>query len=221
MISKRVYDCLSLNIKKRDILIESLQSQGISEITLMAMKKIPREYFLSSELYYLAYEDRALPIDEQQTISQPFTVAFMTDLLDIVPDMKVLEIGTGSGYQSLILNALGAEVFTIERIANLHNKAFVTFKDFDADINCFVGDGSEGLESYSPYDRIIVTAGAPYVPEKLKMQLKVGGILVIPVGDKEGQTMLKIIRINTQDYQEMEFNKFRFVPLIGNLAWRG
>lgn len=219
MTSNKVKDYLLLNSDKRKKLLHYLHTQGISNETLTAMDMIPREYFLKSEFFDLAYEDKALPIDWLQTISQPFTVGFMTDLLNVSSGTKVLEVGTGSCYQALILNALGASVYTIERIADLHYKSLKTVSDFGATINCFLGDGSEGLAAFSPFDRIIVTAGAPYVSENLKNQLAIGGIMVIPVGDKVGQIMQKITKISDQEYQTIEYDKFRFVPLIGNFAW--
>jgi len=197
-----------------------LREKGIkNERVLQAINTLPRHFFFDSALISHAYEDKAFPIGEGQTISQPYTVAFQTELLELKEGDRVLEIGTGSGYQGSILHLLGAEVFTIEYQKKLFEgtKRFLT--RLGIEMNLFYGDGTSGLPSYAPYDKIIVTAGAPVVPEALIHQLKVGGILVIPVGDKRRQTMLKITKkSNTSTIQE-EYEGFAFVPLLGKDGW--
>jgi len=219
MTNNIISELLELNSDKRKILLNSLRNRGISSRTLDAMNKIPREYFLNPNLFDVAYEDRALPIGNQQTISQPLTVGLMTDLLDLNKGDKVLEIGTGSGYQALILNQLGAEVYTIERIPELYTKAISTFKEFGVAINCSLGDGTLGLLGLTEFAGIIVTAGAPFIPEELKSQLSIGGIMVIPVGDKRGQVMTKVVRTSETDFLITEHDNYRFVPLIGKAGW--
>ena len=219
MTNDTISDLLNINIHKRKKLLENLSRKGISQTTLEAMNKIPREYFLNPNLYDVAYEDQALPIGNMQTISQPLTVGLMTDLLDVNIGHKVFEIGTGSGYQALILNQLGAEVYTIERIPELYSKAINTFKEFGVTINCSLGDGTLGYPGYSQFARIIVTAGAPFIPEELKFQLSIGGIMVIPVGDKKGQVMTRVVRTNETEYVITEHDNYRFVPLIGKAGW--
>ena len=166
-----------------------------------------------------AYEDKAFPIGEKQTISQPYTVAFQTELLNVSKGDKILEIGTGSGYQAAILLELGAEVFTIE----YNHKLFQKTTDFLPKIgyypHFFHGDGSIGLAKHAPYDSIIVTAGAPNIPNKLIKQLKIGGILVIPVGDQKQQKMIAIKKLSKNKASKKEFNHFSFVPLLGKDGW--
>jgi len=219
MISSKIKDFLELNPEGRYKLLNSLAEKGINPKILDVMNLVPREYFLNKQLYDLAYEDRALPINSNQTISQPYTVAFMTDLLDIKKGNRTLEIGTGSGYQSIILSYCGAEVFTIERIELLYNYSKSAFIDFGIEINTFLGDGSLGLPEFAPFDRIIVTAGAPEIPDILIQQLNIGGILVIPVGNKNTQKMLKIKKKDKTNFTVTEENYFKFVPLIGKNAW--
>ncbi|MDX9789983.1 MAG: protein-L-isoaspartate(D-aspartate) O-methyltransferase [Candidatus Kapaibacterium sp.] len=208
-----------LNKSNRFRLLQSLDKKGISIRTLEAMDKIPRELFIEENLYAEAYADKALPISCGQTISQPFTVAAMTDLLEVSNGLKVLEIGTGSGYQSLILALLGVELYTVERINILRESAIKIFDLFEVEIQSFTGDGSIGLKEHSPFDRIIVTAAAPYVPDELKLQLGINGILLLPVGDKECQIMTKIKRTADDNFIISTHNEFRFVPLIGKSGW--
>ncbi|MGM0947116.1 MAG: protein-L-isoaspartate(D-aspartate) O-methyltransferase [Bacteroidota bacterium] len=206
---------------KRKVLVAELRHKGIkSERVLHAINTLPRHFFFDSALISHAYEDKAFPIGEGQTISQPYTVAFQTELLDIKPDDKVLEIGTGSGYQASILHLLGAEVYTIEYQKKLFETTQKFLNRLGIQMNLFFGDGTEGLAQYAPYDKIIVTAGAPVVPDALIKQLKVGGILVIPVGDRIRQSMVRITKTSTSSTSREEFDGFAFVPLLGKEGWR-
>ena len=200
-------------------LIDELRAKGIDdERVLGAMTTLPRHFFLEKAFEEWAYTDKAFPIGNEQTISQPFTVAYMTRLLDVQKRQKVLEIGTGSGYQAAILSLLGARVYTIERQEELyfHTKEFIKTLGL-TNIRCFFRDGSVGLTEFEPYDRIIVTAAPPSVPAALKNQLAIGGILVIPIGGEEGQRMYKITRLSETDYKEEVFEKFRFVPFLSGV----
>ena len=203
-------------------LVKIVESKGIkNQAILAAIGKIPRHFFFEdSALIEHAYEDKAFPIGSGQTISQPYTVAFQSELLDIKPGDKVLEIGTGSGYQAIVLLELGAEVFTIEYQKALYERTrrFLPSLGYQANFN--YGDGSKGLPKYAPYDKIIVTAGAPSVPDALIDQLKVGGILVIPVGNAKVQQMLRIRKVSSNKVQSETFTDFRFVPLLGEDGWK-
>jgi len=206
--------------EKRFHLVQSLKKKGISDENLLSvLEEIPREIFVEPAFINRAYDDTALPIQCMQTISQPFTVAYMTQLLEIKPGKKILEIGTGSGYQAAILYLLGAKVFTIERIPELLNKATKIFNEYNFDIKCFEGDGTLGLMQHAPFDGIIVTAAAPTVPRQLVQQLKKGGRLVVPIGNKNFQTMNLIIKQEKNNYQVIEKDTFKFVPLIGADGW--
>lgn len=212
----RKFDDSYLHKGLRNQLIDTLRKKGISdEEVLAAMQRIPRHFFLDSAFDRLAYEDRAFPIGVEQTISQPYTVAYQTQLLEVKPTHKILEIGTGSGYQSIVLAELKAMVFTIERQKFLFNqhKDFILRKKY-ANIRYFYGDGYMGLPTYAPFDGIIVTAAAPYVPPKLIEQLKVGGRLVIPVGEGNVQQMLRITKLEDQTLQKETYENFSFVPML-------
>jgi len=201
-------------------LIKELRAKGIdNEAVLAAMEKIPRHFFFDSIFMEHAYEDKAFPIGQGQTISQPYTVAFQTCLLPLHKAAKILEIGTGSGYQAAILKELGLTVYTIEYNEVLYHrtKAFLPHLGFEP--HFFLGDGSKGLPKYAPYDGIIVTAGAPTVPASLIKQLKIGGVLVIPVGDKKSQKMLKITKVEENKIVKKSYNQFAFVPLLGDEGW--
>jgi len=196
-------------------MVDALRQRGITdEAVLAAMAAVPRHYFLDKAFEEHAYEDKPFPIGCEQTISQPFTVAYQTQLLDLKNGDRVLEIGTGSGYQAAILAALGAKVFTVERQEALY---FSTKKHLDElglkTVKCFFRDGSKGLSEKAPFDKIIVTAGAPVIPEPLKQQLAIGGILVIPVGESV-QTMLRIKRLSETEFEEQRLADFRFVPFL-------
>ncbi len=200
---------------KRQQLVKTVKKKGITdEKVLDAIGKIPRHLFMDSSFEDHAYQDKAFPIAADQTISQPYTVAFQTELLEIKKGDKVLEIGTGSGYQTAVLCELGAKVYTIERQRELYKKT----KTFLSKIgyrpkHLSFGDGYKGLPEYAPYEKIIVTAGAPEVPKDLLSQLKVGGRLVIPVGTKV-QTMTLFIRKSAKEFDKKEYGAFRFVPLL-------
>lgn len=199
-------------------LVEGLRKKGIKdERVLEAIGNLPRHYFLDKAFEEHAYQDKAFPIGKEQTISQPFTVAHMTELLEVEKRQKVLEVGTGSGYQACILAALGARVFTIERQKDLYEKARKFLPEIGfPQLRLFYRDGYKGLPEYAPFDRIIVTAGAPYIPDALRDQLSIGGIMVIPVGEEE-QTMVRVRRITEQLYEEEPLGPFRFVPFVEGL----
>jgi len=203
-----------------DEMIDLLRERGIrDEPLLAAMAKIDRRLFVQEAFMNRAYDDCALPIGWSQTISQPYTVAIMTECLNVKPGDRVLEIGTGSGYQSAILAELGARVFTIERHMELLSAARRRFERLGCDIASKAGDGTIGWKEFAPFDGIIVTAGAPEAPEPLLQQLADDGVLVIPIGDLEIQN-LHIIRRVKDDFQEKEVVGFKFVPLIGKKGWK-
>jgi protein-L-isoaspartate(D-aspartate) O-methyltransferase len=199
----------------RKKLIESIRAKGIrSEDVLEAMDRVPRHLFMDSSFINFSYTDKAFPITAGQTISQPYTVAFQTELLDVKKHSKVLEVGTGSGYQTAVLLELGARVYTIERQRQLFLDAQKTLGPLKYKPIFFYGDGYEGLPSYAPFDRILVTAAAATIPERLLDQLAVGGILVIPEGDRHGQKMVRVIRKSEDQYKRSEHGYFSFVPLL-------
>lgn len=196
-------------------LIQELSQKGITDQEVLnAMCKVPRHLFMESGFVTFAYRDQAFPIGSGQTISQPYTVAFQTQLLQINKLDKVLEIGTGSGYQTAVLLEMGASVFTIERQKDLFLSAQKLLTMLGYKPHFFFGDGYEGQPAFSPYDRIIVTAAAPEVPEKLLQQLKPGGKLVIPVGESQGQRMMLIEKTGMDSYKKTEHGAFVFVPLL-------
>jgi protein-L-isoaspartate(D-aspartate) O-methyltransferase len=204
----------------RKKLIEELRKKGIEdERVLDAIGKVPRHVFFHKNFWNQAYKDIAFPIGEGQTISQPYTVAYQTQLLHINKGDKVLEIGTGSGYQTCILIELGAKVYTIERQEKLYNQTARILPEMGYKARFFLGDGSMGIEKRAPYDKIIVTAGAPTVPGELLKQLNIGGILVIPVGDQRSQKMVTVLKVGENDYEKIVLDTFRFVPLVGDKAW--
>jgi protein-L-isoaspartate(D-aspartate) O-methyltransferase len=211
------------NYKQRGLrnkLVKTLAQKGIKDSRVLeAINRMPRHYFFDSALLEHAYQDKAFPIGEGQTISQPYTVAFQTQLLEVKPGDKVLEIGTGSGYQACILLELGASVYTIEYNLKLYERTKAFLPQLGYQPYFFHGDGSKGLPAKAPYNKIIVTAAAPIVPEDLINQLKVGGILVIPVGDQEKQRMLKISKVSEKEIQTEEYDYFSFVPLKGERGW--
>jgi len=200
----------------RKQLVDVIRAKGITdERVLQAIFQIPRHFFMDSGFDKIAYEDRAFPIGEEQTISQPYTVAYQSQLLEIKPFEKVLEIGTGSVYQACVLAEMGAQVFTIERQKKLFdtNKQFVYPKKYPR-LKFFYGDGFEGLPTYAPFDKIIVTAAAPFIPPKLVEQLKPGGRMVIPVGEGNVQRMLRLTRQPDGSTKEETFDNFSFVPMM-------
>lgn len=198
-----------------------LRQEGITdEQVLQIIGTLPREYFVHSSMKARAYEDSALPIGNQQTISQPYTVAFMTAALHLKNGDKVLEIGTGSGYQAAVLAMLGAKVFTIERHWELHDSAKRLLAELKLPVQCRFGDGSIGWSEYAPYEGIIVTAGAPEIPRSLLMQLSIGGRLVVPVGDERSQILKYVVRKAEDEFDSFDLREFRFVPLIGKEGWK-
>ena len=200
----------------RKKLMDILREKGITdEKVLTAMNNIPRHYFMDSALDNIAYEDRAFPISDGQTISQPYTVAYQTQLLQIKKNEKILEIGTGSIYQATVLAELGAKVFTIERQKNLFDKTKqYIFKNKYSNLKFFYGDGFEGLPTYGPFDKIIITAAAPFIPPKLMQQLKTGGHMVIPVDVGANQRMLRLTKNENGTWSEEIFENFSFVPML-------
>lgn len=201
----------------RKKLVEGIRQKGIrDERVLKAMEAVPRHLFFDSGFLEFAYEDKAFPIGAGQTISQPFTVAFQTELLKIKKGDKVLEIGTGSGYQASILYQMGAKVFSIERQRILYAKAKENLPKMGFLVKTFFGDGYKGLPAFAPFDRIIVTAGAPYIPEALPEQLKPGGILVIPVDEGDSQLMTSVEKLADGSLHVSYHGRFRFVPLLGD-----
>jgi protein-L-isoaspartate(D-aspartate) O-methyltransferase len=201
----------------RNQLVNLLKEKGIVDNrVLAAIGRIPRHLFLNSSFEDYAYQDKAFPIGEDQTISQPHTVAFQSQLLEVKKDQKILEIGTGSGYQTAVLCLLGAKVYSIERQIKLFKKAHHLLPNLGyRPKHLSSGDGYVGLPDHAPFDSIIVTAGAPIIPQPLMAQLKIGGRLVIPLGE-EKQIMTLLIRKNETQFEKYEFGDFKFVPLLEN-----
>ena len=200
----------------RKKLTEGIREKGITdERVLNAINNIPRHFFLDSAFDEAAYADKAFPIGEGQTISQPYTVAYQSQLLEVRPFDKILEIGTGSAYQAVVLAQMGAHVYTIERQKKLFesNKRFDYLKRFPS-IKFFYGDGFEGLPTFAPFDKILITAAAPEVPPKLLEQLKVGGMMVLPIGAGEVQRMMRITKLEGAGMKEEVFDHFSFVPML-------
>lgn len=198
-------------------LVDVIKQKGITdERVLDALLHVPRHFFMDPGFDKIAYEDRAVPIGESQTISQPYTVAYQTQLLELRPRDKVLEIGTGSAYQACVLAEMGAQVYTIERQKKLFeaNKQFAFIRQYPG-LKLFYGDGFEGLPTYAPFDRVIVTAAAPFIPPKLLEQMKEGGRMVIPVGEGQVQRMLRLTKEEGGSIREEAFDQFSFVPMVG------
>ncbi|MAZ92954.1 MAG: protein-L-isoaspartate(D-aspartate) O-methyltransferase [Bacteroidales bacterium] len=203
----------------RKRLVDSIRDKGISnENILSAMNRVPRHLFLDSSFLEFSYDDKPFPIGSGQTISQPYTVAFQTEILDVKKGHKVLEIGSGSGYQACVLEEVGAKVFSIERQRKLYHKTKEFISELGYKVRFFYGDGNKGVPSFAPYDRILITAAAPEISKELIKQLKPGGILVVPLGKNDVQTMIKITKLENGDLKEEEFGAFRFVPLLKNKA---
>lgn len=201
----------------RKKLVQGIQAKGITdERVLDVLLEVPRHFFLDSAFDETAYEDRAFPIAEGQTISQPYTVAYQSQLLEVKPFMKVLEIGTGSAYQAVVLAEMGAQVYTIERQKKLFesNKQFAFLKRYSS-IKFFYGDGYEGLPTYAPFDRVLITAAAPEIPPKLVDQLRPGGMMVIPLGSGDVQQMIRVTKLENGALKEEVFDNFSFVPMLG------
>jgi protein-L-isoaspartate(D-aspartate) O-methyltransferase len=205
----------------RKKLVELLAKRGINDKgVLNAILKIQRHFFFDKTFEGHAYEDKAFPIGEGQTISQPYTVAYQTQILHVQKADKVLEIGTGSGYQTCILAEMGANVYSIERHETLSKKAQVMLNHFGYKAHLLCGDGTKGWPDEAPFDKIMVTAGAPVVPKQLAAQLAIGGIMVIPVGDEKVQQMLTIVRKSEKSFEKIVLDNFKFVPLIGENGWK-
>ncbi|MDG1848879.1 MAG: protein-L-isoaspartate(D-aspartate) O-methyltransferase [Flavobacteriales bacterium] len=206
---------------QRKKLIQELNTMGVeSKEVLNAMQKVPRHYFLDSSFEDFAYQNKAFPIGEEQTISHPYTVAFQSEMLDIKKGDKVLEIGTGCGYQTAVLFHLGANVHSIERQHALYHKAKVVLTKMRIKAHLHYGDGYLGLPSKAPFDKIIVTAGAPEIPQELFKQMALGGLMMIPLGTKE-QMMTLIVKTSETEFKKIEFDNFnqrhfRFVPMLKN-----
>lgn len=205
----------------RNRLVGIVKGKGITDQNVLdAMNKLPRHFFFDSAFMEQAYEDKAFQIGEGQTISQPYTVAYQSQLLEVKPREKILEVGTGSGYQACILSLLGAKVYTIERHKKLNEKARTLLEAMNIpNIRFFYGDGFEGLPSYAPFDKILITAAAPEVPHKLLAQLKVGGKLVMPYGSGTVQKMQRITKVNESHFEQEEFDNFKFVPMLKGKVW--
>jgi protein-L-isoaspartate(D-aspartate) O-methyltransferase len=211
--------------EKRADLIKLLYKEGIKDKkVLSAINRVKRELFVSDEFKKLAYRNSALPIKSNQTISQPYTVAFMTELLEIQTGDKILEVGTGSGYQAAVLNEMGGDVYSVERVKDLYEEAKLLFRQLELNIHLKCGDGSKGWKEFSPYNKIIVTAGAPRVPKSLISQLVNGGKMVIPKGGEETQELYLIKKEQDKTSSEpkllvKKYRDFKFVPLIGEEGW--
>ena len=200
---------------KRKLLVEELGKMGIEQTSILdAFIAIPRHYFLDLAFDEQAYTNMAFQIGSGQTISHPYTVAFQTQLLSVAKGDKMLEIGTGSGFQTCILCQMGAKVFSVERHMDLHIKAksIISFFNFNAKLS--FGDGYKGIPSHAPFDKILVTCGAPEIPQLLISQLKIGGLMVIPVGEGDEQKMLRITKLDAEQYKVEEFGTFKFVPML-------
>ncbi len=203
----------------RKKLVEGIRNKGIQdENVLKAIEKLPRHFFMDSSFLEFAYQDKPFPIASGQTISQPYTVAFQTELLKIKKGDKVLEIGTGSGYQACILIEMGAKVFSIERQKKLYQKSKKFLPSIGYNPKLFYGDGYKGLPAFAPFDKILITAAAPFAPKNLIEQLKIGGILVAPVGNSDFQIMKSIVKTSENITKEYEHGTFRFVPLLKDKA---
>ncbi|MDY0102665.1 MAG: protein-L-isoaspartate(D-aspartate) O-methyltransferase [Lentimicrobium sp.] len=203
----------------RKKLVEIVRQKGIADKNVLkAMEEVPRHWFFDSGFLEFAYEDKAFPIGAGQTISQPFTVAFQTQLLQVKRGDKILEVGTGSGYQASILYQMGAKIFSVERQRTLYTKTKAMLPAAGFMVKVFFGDGYKGLPAFAPFDKIIVTAGAPFIPENLTHQLKPGGILVIPVDDGDEQVMTTLTKQHDGIIKTDQHGRFRFVPLLGDKA---
>src|SRR5271169_5280641 len=207
---------------RKEMVERAIFARGVrSELVLNAMRNVPRESFLPTRLREFAYDDTALPIEEGQTISQPYIVAFMIEALVLRGGEKVLEIGAGSGYAAAVLSEIAADVYTVERHGPLAEKAAATLADLGYDnVHVLHGDGTRGWPAHAPYDAIIVAAGGPTIPESLKDQLKIGGRLVIPVGtDQRAQELVRVTRTAQSEYRREDLADVRFVPLLGEEGW--
>ena len=198
-------------------MVEHLSEKGINNTDVLdAINNVPRHLFMDNAFVNFAYQDKAFPIGSGQTISQPYTVAFQTQLLEVNPYQKILEIGTGSGYQAAVLNELNTHVYTIERQKDLFKKTKEFLPSIDYKCNFFYGDGYKGLEKFAPFDRIIITCGAPQIPQSLIDQLKIGGRMVAPIGDGDIQIMHLIEKISETENKITTHGEFSFVPMLND-----
>jgi len=203
----------------RKKLVDSIREKGIEDIrVLKALEAVPRHFFMDSSFLEFAYQDKPFPIGSGQTISQPYTVAFQTQLLQVQAGMKVLEIGTGSGYQACILAHMGARVFSVERQRRLYLKTKMFLEEQGWKVKTFLGDGNLGLPTFAPFDRILITAAAPEIPQQLISQLKPGGIIVLPLGGGDDQIMLRLTKKPDGSLDREQHGMFRFVPLLGDIG---
>ena len=209
-------------VLRHDMVANQIAARGVrSKLVLDAMLAVPREAFLPERLHEFAYEDTPLPIDADQTISQPYIVAFMTDALSLQGGERVLEIGAGSGYAAAVISRIAGEVYTVERIGQLAEKAASVLSDLGyTNVHVLHGDGTLGWPQHAPFDAIVVAAGGPEVPQPLRQQLKIGGRLIIPVGtDPRVQELVRVTRLSESDYQTEDIADVRFVPLVGEEGW--
>ena len=213
---------LDFSIARRRMVEQQITSRGITDLKVInAMLTVPRHLFVETGLMDQAYSDFPLPIGHKQTISQPFIVAYMTEALRLTGGERVLEIGTGSGYQAAVLSKISRQVYSVERVADLARAARKALDLCGAyNVHIRVNDGTSGWEDQAPFDAIITTAGAPLVPEKLKQQLEVGGRMIIPVGTLGEQILYRITRLGAETYNEEQLIGCRFVPLIGRYGWQ-
>jgi len=208
--------------QREDMVKDQISRRGVRcKRTLAAMQKVPREKFIPKKIRQFAYYDRPLPIDEEQTISQPYIVALMTEALALEGGERVLEIGTGSGYAAAVLAEIASKVYTVERLKLLAQKSASLLSQLGyTNIEVLCGDGTQGWPEHAPYDGIIVTAGGPEIPESLKSQLKIGGRLIIPVGSSEhAQKLIRVIRLSETEFITEDLADVRFVPLVGEEGW--
>lgn len=205
----------------RKKLAGEIAAKGIKDpAVIKAIENVPRHFFMDNAFLRFAYEDKAFPIGAGQTISQPYTVAIQTQLLELKKGDKVLEIGTGSGYQTAVLVECGAKVYSIERQKSLYDKVRMILPKMGYQPNLYYGDGYKGLPAFAPFDKIIVTCGATTLPEKLMDQLKPGGIMIIPIGEGDVQEMFSIIKTTDLQHIKRSHGKFRFVPMLGEKEWK-
>lgn len=205
----------------RKKLMEEVAGKGITDRTVLkAIENIPRHFFMDNAFLRFAYEDKAFPIGAGQTISQPYTVAFQTQMLELRKGEKVLEIGTGSGYQTAVLAECGAKVYSIERQKSLYDKTKVMLNKMGYQPNLYYGDGYKGLPAFAPFDKIIVTCGATSLPEKLVEQLKPNGRMIIPIGEGDVQDMILVYKTADGQIVKESYGKFKFVPMLGEREWK-
>ncbi len=203
----------------RNRLVREVAQKGIEDKRVLnAIATVPRHLFFESSFIQFAYQDKAFPIGAGQTISQPYTVAFQSELLEIKEGEKVLEVGTGSGYQAAVLCELGAKVFTIERQSDLYLKSSKMLRQMGYRLQFYLGDGYKGLPQFAPFDKVLVTAGAPKIPEDLLTQLAIGGMMVIPIGGDDVQVMTRITRESETEFSQEEFGLFAFVPMLKGIV---